>query len=80
MSYRAINATTLTITDLLTNHFAADSLLGPRFGAGGDMEVYARTPEEMAELDNTGLSVWLYRIARDPDLLGYGVVAKRVQV
>lgn len=69
MSYRAINATTLTITDLLTNHFSVDALLGPRFGAGGNMEVYARTPEEMAELDNTGLSVWLYRIARDPDLL-----------
>jgi len=69
MSYRAINASTATLTDLLTQEFVADSLLGSRFGAGGNMEVYARTPEEMSELDNTGLSVWLYRIARDPELL-----------
>jgi hypothetical protein len=69
MSYRSINATTLTLTELLTSQFTADPLLGTRFGGGGNMEVYARTPEEMAELDNTGLSVWLYRIARDPDSL-----------
>ena len=69
MSYRSINATTQTLTELLTNQFTADPLLGTRFGGGGNMEVYARTPEEMAELDNTGLSVWLYRIARDPDSL-----------
>jgi hypothetical protein len=73
MSYRAINATTLTLVDLLTAKFVADPLLRPFFdgGLGGNLVVSARTPQEMAEANNNqgGLSIWLYHITRDPELL-----------
>lgn len=71
MTYRAINATTVTVADLLTASFNADSLLRPFFDTnlGGNMVVSARTPQEMADANEAGLSVWLYRIARDPELL-----------
>lgn len=71
MTYRAINATTVTVIDLLTTHFRTDSLLGTFFdsGSGGNMIVSPRTPQEMADATDAGLSVWLYRIARDPELL-----------
>lgn len=71
MTYRAINATTVTLVDLLAGEFTADPLLRPFFdsGLGGNMVVSARTPQEMADTDEAGLSVWLYRIARDPELL-----------
>lgn len=71
MTYRAINATTATLVDLLTDHFNGEPLLRPFFdsGSGGNMVVSPRTPQEMADADEAGLSVWLYRIARDPELL-----------
>ena len=71
MTYRAINSTTVTLVDLLTDHFNSDSLLRPFFdsGLGGNMVVSPRTPQEMADTSEAGLSVWLYRIARDPELL-----------
>ena len=71
MTYRAINATTVTLVELLTDQFNSDPLLQPFFdsGAGGNMLVSPRTPQEMADADEAGLSVWLYRIARDPELL-----------
>lgn len=71
MTYRAINATTVTLVDLISERFNNDLLLQPFFdsGMGGNMTVAARTPQEMADADDTGLSVWLYRIARDPELL-----------
>lgn len=68
MTYRSINSTTRTISDLLDSHFRSDALLRPFF-EGGAMIVSPRTPQEMEEADATGLSVWLYRIARDPELL-----------
>jgi len=71
MSYRAINATTVTLVDLLAVKFAADALLRPLFdsGLGGSLVVSARTPQEMSANDTSGLSIWLYHIARDPELL-----------
>jgi hypothetical protein len=71
MSYRAINSTTLTLVDLLAAKFIADPLLRPFFdsGLGGGLVVSARTPQEMADNDEGGLSVWLYHITRDPELL-----------
>lgn len=71
MSHRSINAVTQTLTALLTNHLIADPDLGPRFnpGLGGAMRVSARTPHEMDQANQSGMSLWLYRIARDPDLL-----------
>lgn len=71
MSYRSINAVTRTLTALLTDHLVADPVLQPRFdpGLGGTMRVSARTPSEMDSATQSGLSLWLYRIARDPDLV-----------
>lgn len=71
MSYRSINATTLTLVDLLATRFIADPLLRPFFDGnlGGSLVVSARTPQEMIDHDEGGLSIWLYHIARDPELL-----------
>lgn len=71
MTYRAINAATVSLVDLLTEQFISDPLLRPFFdsGLGGSMVLSPRTPQEMAESDEAGLSIWLYRIARDPDML-----------
>ncbi|MEO0442570.1 MAG: DUF4255 domain-containing protein [Pseudomonadota bacterium] len=69
MSYRAINSTTLTLINLLSSHFQSDSLLSTFFGGAGSMLVSPRTPYEMDAADVTGLSIWLYRVARDPELL-----------
>lgn len=72
MTYRAIDATTLTLTHLLVEHFASDAYLGQFFtGGGAPMVVSTRTPQEMATADQTGLSLWLYRIARDPELMNH---------
>ncbi len=73
MTYRVISAATETLANRLTTHLRTDPVLGTFFDSslGGTMEVLARTPQEMAEADDTGLSVWLYRIARDPELLNH---------
>jgi len=71
LKIRAINATTVTLIELLSEHFNSDPLQRPFFdsGLGGNMVVSARTPHVMADTCEAGLSVWLYRIARDPELL-----------
>lgn len=71
MSYRAINAATQTVANLLESHLESDALLRTFFNstAGGTMVVSPRTPQEMNTANETGLSVWLYHIARDPELL-----------
>ncbi|MGI9393735.1 MAG: DUF4255 domain-containing protein [Boseongicola sp.] len=71
MSYRSINAITRSITTLLQDRLAADATLRPFFdaGVGGNMDVSPRSPEEMDDGDQSGLSVWLYQIRRDPELL-----------
>lgn len=71
MSSRAINAVTRSLTALLDQHLRSDPALAAFFDplAGGNMEISARTPQEMATADTSGLSLWLYRVARDPELL-----------
>ncbi|APX11991.1 DUF4255 domain-containing protein [Tateyamaria omphalii] len=71
MTFRAINSVTRSVRQILQTHLAEDPSLRLFFdsGAGGNMVVSSRTPEEMASGDQSGLSVWLYRITRDPDLL-----------
>src|SRR5689334_12533358 len=44
---------------------AAPPPLGTRFGSGGTACVSLHTPQEMAEIPEEGLSLWLYRIVRD---------------
>jgi hypothetical protein len=50
------------LADLLA---AAPAPLGTRFGSGGTARVSLHTPQEMAEIPEEGLSLWLYRIVRD---------------
>jgi hypothetical protein len=78
--YTALRATSVTITQLLESRLRADPALGTLFdpGLGGTMEVSLRTPQEMREASQQGLSVWLYRVARDEQLLN--VPPRRVSV
>jgi hypothetical protein len=71
MSFRAIGAVTRSLGGLLQAHMAEDPTLAPFFdaGLGGTMVVSPRTPQEMDDGNLSGLSVWLYRICRDPELL-----------
>lgn len=71
--YTWVRSTTITLTDLLGEHFRSDPGLRPFFdpGSGGTMEVFSHTPQEMGDQNLTGLSVWLYRIARDEQLLNH---------
>jgi len=69
--YTALRATSQTLVGHLRQQFEADSLLRPFFGAGsgGTMRVTLNSPQEMAENQIEGLSVWLYRVVRDEERL-----------
>jgi hypothetical protein len=72
MSYQAISATTTTLLGLLQQSFDDDALLAGFFAAGGGSRVVtARTPQEMETANEAGVSIWLYRIERDPELLNH---------
>jgi hypothetical protein len=60
----ALRATSRTIADYLQGQFQADPDLSTLFSAPGTMRVYLNTPDEMTGA-RAGLSVWLYRVARD---------------
>lgn len=60
----AIKATSRTLANLLQRELGADPDLGPFFSGAGVMRVYLDSPAEMTGT-RAGLSVWLYRIARD---------------
>lgn len=69
--YTALLATSQTLADFLQNRLENDPNLRTFFnaGLGGTMVVSLRNPEEMAEKNDQGLSMWLYRITRDEDRL-----------
>jgi hypothetical protein len=71
--YTLVRATTITLIELLREHFETDAALRPFFNAaaGGTMIVSSNTPQEMSENSINGLSLWLYRIARDDQLLNH---------
>ena len=66
--YTALRATSLTLGDLLTQAFNAEAQLSALFGAGG-MVVSLNSPHEMADNNQQGLSLWLFRLERDPERL-----------
>jgi hypothetical protein len=66
--FTALRATSKTIARFLEMRFQADTMLSGFFGAGG-MVVSLKTPEEMTNKPEAGLSVWLYRIIRDDQRL-----------
>ncbi|MEO0425111.1 MAG: DUF4255 domain-containing protein [Pseudomonadota bacterium] len=69
--HTVLRATTITLTELLREQFETDADLRLCFNPndGGDMVVTANTPPEMADANEAGLSVWLYRIDRDENLV-----------
>jgi hypothetical protein len=69
--YTALLATSQTLANYLQAQFENDPNLQTLFdsGMGGLMTVSLRNPEEMAEKNDQGLSLWLYRITRDEDRL-----------
>jgi uncharacterized protein DUF4255 len=64
----AIRATSRTLADFLQAQFASDPDLGSSFAGGGTMRVFLNTPADMTGT-RSGLSVWLYRVTRDPSTL-----------
>lgn len=67
--FTALRATSLTLARFLQAQFEAEPTLGSLFGGGGGMTVSLNTPQEMVDLGVEGISVWLYRIERDPERL-----------
>jgi Pvc16 N-terminal domain len=65
--FTAVRATANTVRGAIERRLAADPLLAPRFdpNAGGLMRVSLRTPQEMADDQTDGLSVFLYHIEVD---------------
>jgi hypothetical protein len=69
--YTALVAASQTIRDFLTARLRADTNLRTFFDPafGGNMVVSLNTPDEMDRLHLHGLSLWLYRVVRDENLL-----------
>ena len=64
----AIRATSRTLADFLQAELETDPDLESSFSGGGAMRVYLNTPAQMTG-SRSGLSVWLYRVTRDPSTL-----------
>ncbi|HEY1749961.1 MAG TPA: DUF4255 domain-containing protein [Caulobacteraceae bacterium] len=66
-----IRAASLTLSGVLTRSFIADPDLANLFdsGLGGSAVVSLATPDGMDTAGEVGLSVWLYRLVRDEQLL-----------
>ncbi|HWJ38001.1 MAG TPA: DUF4255 domain-containing protein [Sphingomicrobium sp.] len=65
----AIRAASETIQTVLTHAMVADPNLKSLFTGGGSAIVSLANPDEMHALGASGISVWLYRIVRDEQLL-----------
>ena len=64
-----IRAASETMRSVLTDKLRADPGLGMLFSGVGASEVSLLNPDEMNNAGITGLSVWLYRVVRDEQLL-----------
>lgn len=69
--YTALRATSNTLSRFVQQRLENDPILAAFFdaGSGGSMRVTLNTPKEMSGDQVEGLSVWLYRVARDEDAL-----------
>lgn len=74
--YTALVAASQTVAAFLRQRLEADANLGPFFNPalGGTMVVSLGNPQEMVENNIEGLSLWLYRIVRDEELLNAPMV------
>src|SRR4051794_8286059 len=69
--YQALHATSTTLAHYLSTQIVADLFLsGPGHPfTDRSMDVYLSTPFEMLDAGDEGISLWLYRIARDEERL-----------
>ena len=67
--YTALQATSITLVNLLQRNIASDQLLVPHFVPAGTRVISLNNPQEMSENRFDGISVWLYRIVRDAQRL-----------
>src|SRR5262245_56074054 len=69
--YQALNATSTTLRDRLRTQILADVFLNAPTSPWNmrSMQVTLNTPTEMIDNSQEGLSLWLYRVARDPERL-----------
>lgn len=69
--YTSIVAASETLRDYLTSELRSDANLRSFFdpASGGNMIVSLNTPAEMEDIPQEGVSLWLYRVARDQDLM-----------
>src|SRR5258708_23678371 len=69
--YTSLVATSLSISTYLRHRLESATTLGQLFDPvqAGTCVVSLPTPEAMISAPTQGLSIWLYRITRDPDLL-----------
>jgi hypothetical protein len=69
--YTALVAASQTVAAFLRQRLESDANLGPFFNAalGGTMVVSLGNPQEMIDNNIEGLSLWLYRVVRDEELL-----------
>jgi hypothetical protein len=65
--YTALRATSCTLKNILEQALKADPILGALFSGTGTMIVSLNTPQELGT--GQGLSLWLYRVERDPERL-----------
>ncbi len=67
----AIQSCSVTLRELLRQALVSDPDLDVFFdpGQGGVMTVSLLTPQELVELNNEGVSLWLYRLHRDEQSL-----------
>ncbi len=66
--YTALRATSLTLANFLEQRFAQHLVLASKFNGNG-MSVSLNNPQEMAEHNIEGVSLWLYRVVRDAQRL-----------
>src|SRR5437016_5284522 len=69
--YTALVSTSQTIRALLATRLQQDTNLRRFFDplSRGNMIVSLNTPDEMVDLNQEGVSLWLYRVVRDENLL-----------
>src|SRR5688572_25077000 len=67
----ALRACSITMRELLRQALVADAELDSFFdpAQGGTMVVSLETPEALANLNQEGISLWLYRVRRDDQTL-----------
>lgn len=67
--FKALQASSLTLKSVLEDSFTADPDLKALFAPIGTAVVSLGTPDEMETAGEAGLSLWLYRLVRDEQLL-----------